>query len=110
MVRRKWAVRCEGLDSLRDQFGARDFPINRLALISKLRPDHAMKHRVVLDLRRSLVNGLVRQGELVIFPRLSDVIADAATKSASWAPTSPTPSTRRRCPRTSAASRSSPPA
>eukprot|EP00969_Alexandrium_andersonii_P320083 14141793-Alexandrium_andersonii.AAC.1 len=35
-----------------------------------------MKHRVVWDLQRSLVNGRVRQGERIVLPRLSDVIAD----------------------------------
>eukprot|EP00969_Alexandrium_andersonii_P353268 15439490-Alexandrium_andersonii.AAC.1 len=36
-----------------------------------------MKHRIVWDLRRSLVSGLVRQGERIVLPRISDVIADA---------------------------------
>eukprot|EP00969_Alexandrium_andersonii_P243444 10754096-Alexandrium_andersonii.AAC.1 len=36
-----------------------------------------MKHRIVWDLRRSLVNGLVRQGERIVLRRLSDVVADA---------------------------------
>eukprot|EP00969_Alexandrium_andersonii_P130333 5762683-Alexandrium_andersonii.AAC.1 len=73
MASRGWAVRCEDLASLRERLGAQEFPINRFALISKLGPDDRMKHRVVRDLRRSLVNGLVRQGERIALPRISDV-------------------------------------
>eukprot|EP00969_Alexandrium_andersonii_P039665 1737823-Alexandrium_andersonii.AAC.1 len=61
MVRQGRVVRCEDLDSFRAQLGTRGFPVNWLALISKLRPDGAVKRRVARGLRRSLVNGLVRQ-------------------------------------------------
>eukprot|EP00969_Alexandrium_andersonii_P060662 2671626-Alexandrium_andersonii.AAC.1 len=79
MVRQGWAVRCDDLHHLREQLGARDFPINRLTLISKLRPGNTTKHwrGIVWDLRGSSVNGLVRQGERVVLLRRSDVIADA---------------------------------
>eukprot|EP00969_Alexandrium_andersonii_P028748 1255753-Alexandrium_andersonii.AAC.1 len=77
MVRQGWVVRCDDVHHLREQLGARDFPINRLALISKLRPGNTMKHRVPWGLRRSLVNWLARPGEGVVLPRLSDIIADA---------------------------------
>eukprot|EP00969_Alexandrium_andersonii_P319676 14122481-Alexandrium_andersonii.AAC.1 len=40
-------------------------------------PGNALKRRVVWDLRRSLVNGLVRQGERVVLPRISGVISGA---------------------------------
>eukprot|EP00969_Alexandrium_andersonii_P253740 11215002-Alexandrium_andersonii.AAC.1 len=40
-------------------------------------PDNLPKHRIVWELRRSLVNGLVRQGENIVLPRISDVISDA---------------------------------
>eukprot|EP00969_Alexandrium_andersonii_P337640 14922787-Alexandrium_andersonii.AAC.1 len=36
-----------------------------------------MKHRISWDLRRSLVNSLVRQGERIVLRRLSGVAADA---------------------------------
>eukprot|EP00969_Alexandrium_andersonii_P296749 13113151-Alexandrium_andersonii.AAC.1 len=36
-----------------------------------------MKHRIVWDRRRSLVNGLVRQGERIVPARISDVVVDA---------------------------------
>eukprot|EP00969_Alexandrium_andersonii_P213234 9416072-Alexandrium_andersonii.AAC.1 len=36
-----------------------------------------MKHLIPWDLRRSLVSSLVRQGERIVRPRLSDVVADA---------------------------------
>eukprot|EP00969_Alexandrium_andersonii_P076251 3361781-Alexandrium_andersonii.AAC.1 len=69
MVDNGWAVRCDDLASLRDHLGADGFPINRLALVSKPGPDNTVKHRIVWDLRRSLVNGLVRQGERIVLPR-----------------------------------------
>eukprot|EP00969_Alexandrium_andersonii_P332496 14693596-Alexandrium_andersonii.AAC.1 len=72
MVTQGWAVRCEDVASLREQFGVQVFPTNRLALISKLGPDNTMKHRIARDLRRALVNGLVRQGERIVLPRISD--------------------------------------
>eukprot|EP00969_Alexandrium_andersonii_P282219 12477128-Alexandrium_andersonii.AAC.1 len=77
MVSQGWAVCCEGLAGLRDRFGVVGFPINRLALISKPGPDNTVKRRIVWDLRRSMVNGLVRQGERIVLPRISDVVADA---------------------------------
>eukprot|EP00969_Alexandrium_andersonii_P208620 9214057-Alexandrium_andersonii.AAC.1 len=40
-------------------------------------PDNLMKHRVVWDLRRPLVNGLARQGERIVLPRISEVVVDA---------------------------------
>eukprot|EP00969_Alexandrium_andersonii_P080119 3530900-Alexandrium_andersonii.AAC.1 len=72
-----WAVCCEDLAALRGRLGVTEFPINRLALISKPGPDDAVKHRIVWDLRRSMVNGLVRQGERIVLPRISDVVSDA---------------------------------
>eukprot|EP00969_Alexandrium_andersonii_P197250 8714486-Alexandrium_andersonii.AAC.1 len=61
MVSHGWAVTCEDLESLRAQLGAHEFPINKLALVSKVGPDNLPKHRIVWDLWRSMVNGLVRQ-------------------------------------------------
>ena len=51
--------------------------LNKLALISKVKPDGSTKHRLVWDLLRSNVNAQVRQGERVVLPRLMDVINDA---------------------------------
>eukprot|EP00969_Alexandrium_andersonii_P180636 7982573-Alexandrium_andersonii.AAC.1 len=76
MVRRGWAVKCDSLGVLRAGLGADDCPTNRLALVSKLRPDGGVKRRTVWGLRRSLVNGLVRQVERVVLPRLSDLVED----------------------------------
>eukprot|EP00969_Alexandrium_andersonii_P038693 1696330-Alexandrium_andersonii.AAC.1 len=72
MVTQGWAVRREDLSSLRAQLGARELPVNRLALVSKLGPDNLTKHRVAWGPRRSLVNGLARQGERIVLPRISD--------------------------------------
>eukprot|EP00969_Alexandrium_andersonii_P013270 579014-Alexandrium_andersonii.AAC.1 len=43
---------------------------------SALGPDSRVKRRVAWGLRRSLANGSVRQGERIVLPRISDVIAD----------------------------------
>ena len=40
--------------------------MNRLALISKTKPDGSWKHRLVWDLRRSGVNMAILQGERVV--------------------------------------------
>eukprot|EP00969_Alexandrium_andersonii_P252202 11147084-Alexandrium_andersonii.AAC.1 len=40
-------------------------------------PDSTTKRRIVWGLRRSLVNGLARQGERIVLPRISDVVSDA---------------------------------
>eukprot|EP00969_Alexandrium_andersonii_P162711 7192701-Alexandrium_andersonii.AAC.1 len=80
MVWHGWAVRCADIDSLWDLLGAREFPNNRLALVSKLRPDSTMKRRFARGLRRSLVDSLVRQGGRVVLPRLSDVVANAVER------------------------------
>eukprot|EP00969_Alexandrium_andersonii_P359261 15452788-Alexandrium_andersonii.AAC.1 len=73
MVSQGLAVKCGKLASPRAQLGTQEFPINKLALISKMGPDNLLKHRIVWGLRRSLVNGLVRQGERIVLPRISDV-------------------------------------
>ena len=50
--------------------------LNKLALLSKTKSGGSVKHRLVWDLRRSGVNLAVKQGERVVLPRLSDVVAD----------------------------------
>ena len=51
--------------------------MNRLAPISKLKPDGTLKHRLVWDLRRSGVNMAILQGERVVLPRFLDLARDA---------------------------------
>eukprot|EP00969_Alexandrium_andersonii_P030259 1319817-Alexandrium_andersonii.AAC.1 len=73
MVRHGWAVAFPSSEALSRALGTSEFPINRLALITKARPDGTLKHRLIWDLRRSNVNALVRQGERIVLPRLLDV-------------------------------------
>eukprot|EP00969_Alexandrium_andersonii_P229306 10126932-Alexandrium_andersonii.AAC.1 len=77
MVDKGWAVAYDSPESLARALGTDDFPVNRLALISKTKPDGSAKHRLIRDLCRSQVNALVRQGERVVLPRLQDAVADA---------------------------------
>eukprot|EP00969_Alexandrium_andersonii_P249409 11022475-Alexandrium_andersonii.AAC.1 len=77
MVERGWAEVFDSPDELSGALGAAKFPIDRLALISKMKPDGTWKHRIIWDLRRSRVNALVRQGERIAPPRLLDVVQDA---------------------------------
>ena len=56
--------------------GTADPILNRLALVTKVRRDGTLKHRLVWDLRRSGVNSLVRHGERIVIPRVLDVIQD----------------------------------
>ena len=49
--------------------------LNKLALPSKTKSDGSVKHRLVWDFRRG-VNLAVMQGERIVLPRLSDVVAD----------------------------------
>ena len=78
MVKKGWAKATRSLSTAQAWLGEKVFPLNRLGLISKLRPDGTYKHRLIWDLRRSWVNDLINQGERVILPRLQDAIADAS--------------------------------
>jgi hypothetical protein len=51
--------------------------VSKLACIVKDRPDGTKKVRLVVDLRRSLVNNLVVAPERIVLPRLRDVLFDA---------------------------------
>ena len=51
--------------------------VSKLACIVKDKPDGSKKVRIVVDLRRSLVNSLVVAPERVVLPRLRDVLDDA---------------------------------
>eukprot|EP00969_Alexandrium_andersonii_P028611 1249795-Alexandrium_andersonii.AAC.1 len=52
-------------DELAGALGTPRSPINRLAFISKMKPDGAWEHRIIWDLRQPRVNSLVRQGEWI---------------------------------------------
>eukprot|EP00969_Alexandrium_andersonii_P021729 951284-Alexandrium_andersonii.AAC.1 len=67
-----WAEVFDSPGELAGALGTPWFPINRLALISKMKPGGTWKHRIIWDLRRSRVNSLVRQGERIVLPRLLD--------------------------------------
>ena len=49
--------------------------------------DGTTKHRLVWDLPRSGVNTLVRQGDRIILPRVSDVLEDRAELQVGLTPT-----------------------
>ena len=76
MVSKQWATCCDTWDHLVSELGSDQITLNKLALVSKQKPDGTWKHRVVWDLRRSQVNASVRQGERVVLPRLLDVVND----------------------------------
>ena len=75
MVDQDWAESYSQWDDVTRALGE-GVVLNKLALLSKTKSDGSVKHRLVWDLRRSGVNLAVRQGERVILPRLSDVVAD----------------------------------
>ena len=56
MVENGWAVAAPTWEELIRQLGTDSIPINRLGLITKARQDGSLKHRIIWDLRRSLVN------------------------------------------------------
>ena len=76
MVSQGWACACDSADDARDLVGHRDLVLNKLALITKHKPE-GVKHRLVWDLRRSGVNATIQQSERIVLPRLNDVIGDA---------------------------------
>ena len=49
---------------------------SKLAAIVKTRKDGSVKCRLVIDFRRSMVNGFVKATERVVLPRIRDVLAD----------------------------------
>eukprot|EP00969_Alexandrium_andersonii_P095002 4196481-Alexandrium_andersonii.AAC.1 len=53
MVRGEWAVKRDSLGRIRVDLGADDFPINRLAPISKPRPGGGVRRRIVWELRKN---------------------------------------------------------
>ena len=75
MVDQGWAEAHSHWDEVTRSLGD-GVVLNKLALLSKTKSDGTVKHRLVWDLRRSGVNLAVKQGERVVLPRLSDVVAD----------------------------------
>eukprot|EP00971_Amphidinium_carterae_P047200 929608-Amphidinium_carterae.1 len=77
MVARGWAEVYDSVEEMRRRHGSEvDIVLNRLGLISKVKPDGRTKHRLVWDLRRSRVNSRLRQGQRVVLPRLRDIVDD----------------------------------
>ena len=75
MVEQDWADSYSQWDDVTRALGE-GVVLNKLALLSKTKSDGSVKHRLVWDLRRSGVNFAVKQGERIVSPRLSDVVAD----------------------------------
>ena len=73
-----WTVELTSWEEVLQFLGTDEVAINKLALVSKQKPDGSWKHRLIWDLLRSGVNLLVNQGERVILPRVQDVLQDAA--------------------------------
>ena len=76
MVDKQWADKFRTWPQVEEALGTEEIVMNRLALISKLKPDGTWKHRLVWDLRRSGVNMAILQGERVVLPRLLDLVRD----------------------------------
>ena len=51
-------------------------PVSKLACIIKTRPDGSEKVRLVIDMRQSGYNSLVRAAERLVLPRLKDLVED----------------------------------
>ena len=78
MVQQRWAWFFRDQAEAMHHLYTTHIVLNRLVLITKARGDGTTKHRLVWDLLRSGVNALVRQGERIVLPRVSDVIDDLA--------------------------------
>ena len=50
--------------------------VSKLACIIKVKRDGRTKIRLVIDFRRSGVNGHVKAAERVVLPRIADVLSD----------------------------------
>ena len=87
MVDKQWADKFSTWPEVEEALGTEEIVMNRLALISKLKPDGAWKHRLVWDLRRSGVNMAILQCELVILPRLLDLVRDVRQIASESTPT-----------------------
>eukprot|EP00971_Amphidinium_carterae_P025928 511419-Amphidinium_carterae.1 len=50
--------------------------INKVGLITKVRDDGTLKHRLVWDLRRSGVNAAAHQSQRVVLPKINDILEE----------------------------------
>jgi hypothetical protein len=57
--------------------GVLEYTLQRLGLLSKLKANNELKHRLVWDFRRSQTNEFQTIYERVVLPRHADVVADA---------------------------------
>ena len=87
MVDKQWADKFSTWPQVEKSLGTEEIVMNRLALISKLRPDGSWKYRLVWDLRRSRVNMAILQGERVVLPRLLDLVRDVQQIATESTPT-----------------------
>eukprot|EP00971_Amphidinium_carterae_P322385 6407385-Amphidinium_carterae.1 len=82
MIDKGWAMEYNTLEELLECHGRLGgaCPLNKLGLITKVRTDGTLKHRLVWDLRRSGVNALyyaqLKQSQHILLPRLCDAVAD----------------------------------
>ena len=74
MTANGWAVEASCWTELLEHAESDQVTLNKLALISKQRPDNTWKHRLIWDLLRSEVNGFISQGERIVLPRLRDLV------------------------------------
>ena len=68
MVAQGWALEYSSWQALTQGLESDEITLNKLALISEVKPDGSVKHRLVWDLLRSNVNAHVQQGERVVLP------------------------------------------
>ena len=81
MVSKGWATAFDTFEDLVAFLGTKDITLNKLGLISKMKPDGSWKHRLIWDLLRSRVNSNLWQGERVVLPRLTDLAQDVVDLS-----------------------------
>jgi len=74
MVKKGWSIAFNEPSEAESFLGVSGLVLNRLGLVTKVKPDGTTKHRLVWDLRRSGVNLVILQGERVVLPRVSDVV------------------------------------
>ncbi|HIG16147.1 MAG TPA: hypothetical protein EYQ31_01985 [Candidatus Handelsmanbacteria bacterium] len=69
-----WAVSFESLQKLKTFLEAVHVPVNKLGLITKVRSDGTLKHRLIWDLLRSGINACLAVGSRIVLPRLEDAV------------------------------------
>ena len=74
MVKKGWSIVFDDPSEAERFLGVSGLVLNRLGLVTKVKPDGTVKYRLVWDLRRSGVNLVILQGERVVLPRISDVL------------------------------------